>query len=672
MPRIPTYQPNQIGPVAPVEARVRAANNNGGVVGALGEGMASLGGAVMDFAKVQDQIDAQNDDTQARKIAMQTDATFSTIENKYKAMQGGNAREAQAGTLAELSKLRDETLKQASNPRMRRLLEDQLGTLYTSTVNSVSSHALREQQAERSATLVGQSKFFVDKAVRTEDPIARAAATEQALKITNEALDFTGIRDPDARAQKVLETRSTIHRGVLDGYLAKDDVDLTQAYFAAHGDEMTVDDREAIQRDLKEPLQRRQAYDDASRALFGGAGPATAPAPSGEVGPAFDKLVADKRGGMSAPAATPAKSAPIGKVDASIGPQMQMIRNVLGKNSYIADPKKHKKFTADGNVSDHWGDKARALDFAPPEGMRKYSWAQMKGIMESELAKRGLRIRTGGRSGNTLQFFGPGHGPHGDDGSHDDHFHVAWEPIPGGSASVASSGSGAMASETPREWDKDAAYNRVDTLAKAEGWSFERTERAKRNVDQRIAVDEGLKARKERTADEAASMIMLEKLDGFTSMNMIPADIRANMSVGALASAQSAIKSNTAPREVKADGASAIMLKIMKNNQPEVFIDVNLAEYVGTMTRDEISDLIIEQQKMKHDNGDIVKRREEISTTINSLARFGNIKLNDADKAAVARQMETLEIGLINSGKPVDRSKIFTDTLRLLREAKNR
>lgn len=68
MPRVPTYQPNQIGSVETTNARLRPADNDGGVWGAIGEGMQTAGRAISQHAEFQDQLNAENDDTQARAM----------------------------------------------------------------------------------------------------------------------------------------------------------------------------------------------------------------------------------------------------------------------------------------------------------------------------------------------------------------------------------------------------------------------------------------------------------------------------------------------------------------------------------------------------------------------------------------------------------------------------
>jgi len=85
----------------------------------------------------------------------------------------------------------------------------------------------------------------------------------------------------------------------------------------------------------------------------------------------------------------------------------------------IKDPAKHKKLTADGNVSDHYGPDPHALDFSVP-GVRLTTKA-----VEAALAKYGIKPRY--NVGGTKQVFGPDMGPHGvNDKSHKNHIHFGF------------------------------------------------------------------------------------------------------------------------------------------------------------------------------------------------------------------------------------------------------
>lgn len=110
------------------------------------------------------------------------------------------------------------------------------------------------------------------------------------------------------------------------------------------------------------------------------------------------------------------------RADASVGDMTALLKRVFGEGTVVLDNSKHRRTTADGNVSDHWGPNARALDFIPEGGMGKYSTDETEQMLEAA----GVKIRR--NRGGTKQFFGKDRGPHGaSDKSHVGHDHVAWE-----------------------------------------------------------------------------------------------------------------------------------------------------------------------------------------------------------------------------------------------------
>lgn len=105
MPRVPSYQPNQVGPVEITGARLRAADNGGGVGGAIGEGLQGLGRTMGDVAEQQDRLNAQFDDTQARKEASGLQAQYTALTTQFSALQGGNAVEQRADLEKQINEL---------------------------------------------------------------------------------------------------------------------------------------------------------------------------------------------------------------------------------------------------------------------------------------------------------------------------------------------------------------------------------------------------------------------------------------------------------------------------------------------------------------------------------------------------------------------------------------
>jgi hypothetical protein len=624
LPRIPTYQPNQVGPVESTGARFRAADNGGGIGAAIGQGLQGLGKAGADFITAQDQIQDQFDDTYARRFALDFDAATKPVMTQYSAQQGKNAIDAAMPTQEALTKLREETLAKASNPRMKRYLEERLAEPYSRYSSGIVSHSLGQQQVMAEETALSEKALAINDAAGSyANPQLAATKKAEALDAVRRVGALKGWDTKKLKAEELAAT-TAIHTTAFDLMRsgAKEDIDRDAAYLAAHKDEMTATAYANALGDLAEPLRKREDTADFWRAIT----------PTADAAPA--------------PGGTPASGAPVRQATAAeIKPALL---GVFGKGTYVGDNAKHSKYTSSGKVSDHTVD--RALDFVPPGGMGKYTTSQAEALITSELARRGLRIRR--NANGTPQFFGPGRHAK-NPGDHDDHYHVAWEVDP-----KATGGQG-VDNERPQQFDKDQVYNRIDALAAKEKWSPEKIERVKAMGDQEIRRNEELDSRQKRAADEAAADIMLGKGSGFTSKNLIPAETWSKMSVGARASAEAAIERNLAPVAAKPNGPAAMLLNQMKTLMPQEFANQDLSKIVGQVSQAELDTFLTEQTKIKRDNGDIVKRRTEINAVVNSQSTFGGLKLNDAERASVAQMMEAQEVAAISGGKTPDRAASY-------------
>lgn len=170
---------------------------------------------------------------------------------------------------------------------------------------------------------------------------------------------------------------------------------------------------------------------------------------------------------------------------------------------------------------------------------------------------------------------------------------------------------GAM--QSARRWDKESWYANIDKRAANEGWSFERTERAKAFADKQIARDEGLLARKRDAADEQASEVILGLREKFTDTSQIPRDVWGNMSPSARASAMNAAESNRKEAEPEANGPIMWQAHAIMYGDPQRFAKLDLSQYVGKVTRAEMDSLISEQAKLRSSGGAQTSIRGNIS-----------------------------------------------------------
>ena len=130
----------------------------------------------------------------------------------------------------------------------------------------------------------------------------------------------------------------------------------------------------------------------------------------------------NQTGSFATPKASGATANRQSNEDDNVGSMTALLKKVFGNGTVVLDNSKHRKMTASGKVSDHWGANARALDFIPEGGMGKHTADELEKMLEDA----GVKIRRNAKG--TKQFFGPGKEPPGSKGkAHNSHGHVAWE-----------------------------------------------------------------------------------------------------------------------------------------------------------------------------------------------------------------------------------------------------
>jgi len=633
MPRIPTYQPGQVGPVQTTGARFRAADNGGGVAGALAQGMQRIGGAAADFAVSQDQINAQNDDTQARKMTVEAAGKISSLTQQYKTLMGGNAREAQEKTLQEIAAIRDQYFGQATNGRMRAMLEQRLGSVYQDEVSAVSGHALREVKAERLSTLASERTMFSDRAVTEDDPLKRQQAVTMGIQALEAELNERGLMDPALRGVEVKKFTSGIHRDVIDREMTRPDrnVDMVEAYFEANKDEMTAADREAVLGDMRPLLVERQTEDDFSKAVMGmkpiaGEGELVGAPPRSQ----FMQRVrsAESSGNDQAKAAT---SSATGRYQFTSGTWLTYYKRRFGDQG-LSDAQILAKRT-DGDLQDKLmvdltADNEKALKdnslpvtagslylahFAGADGARRLLTAKPDATAVSVLGQEVVAANPFLR-GKTAKDV------------------IAW----------ADQKMGSTKTEAPGAWDKDEAYRRIDELGDAEGWSLERRNAAKAKADREIGKREELLARQEREASDQAFKVVVDLGDGFTSINQIPRQVRDQLSPEALARlTDQAGRNAEAKTVIPAKGASATELEILKRTDPEAFARVNLQTYMGKVNADELRGFVLDQASMAGKPQKADDYRSGIQSAISWGEKYGGAKVDKGEFPAVYDFMES-------------------------------
>lgn len=649
MPRVPSYQPNQVGPVQITDARIRAADNDGGAFGAVGRGLQGLGVAAGDFAEAEDRRQAQFDDTQTRKEASAVQSQLTQLTTGYSALQGGNAVEGRAGIEKQIDDLTSQSLGRAANPRQKRMLEERLAEINTASKALVGRHAAGESIVERRATFKGQSAAFADSAASTDDVAGSEDYKQQGLAAVRSSLDFEGIRDPLARATAEKEYTSGIHSAKIGRWFrdVDPDVDMIASYTEAHRDEMTLHDYAGVLQDLQRPLQNRE--DDAAfaRAMAGGEpGADGTPAAAPVGGRAAFKAATQRSESSGDPNARNTRSSASGLYQFTDSTFLRTYKAEF-PNSGMSDAailrRKNEPDLQERLMDRLTNDNAAALRAAghseSPGNLYLAHFAGAAG------ANKVLDAPAGASVDDVLGAKVVAANP----------FLAGWTVSRLRSWAAEKGGGSAALSDQPQQWNKTDAYARIDALAGKEGWSPEKVERVKARADRRISRDEELINRQFRTAGDEATRVVAGLGDAFTSVSQIPRSVRDQMDPTDLARLQSSVEQKNTTRAKAAQEAAwsdrNFELELMRRFQPEQFKRIDPRAELGRISPTNMQSLLTNiLDANKPVPFDVTAIRGGINSEIGFQEKHGAVKLGDADKMKLYDFMES-QLQLIQRGK---------------------
>lgn len=287
MPRAPSYNPATIG-AAPVSARLQAPQF---VESGLGQGLERAGQAVGQFASEMDALQAQHDDTVARQQVLALQPQLSDMLTQFGTMKGANAVNGVQDALTNLDKLRDQNLEALGSPRAKQIFNERFGSMYASARGQISGHAIEQANVQRDQMFVGELTQAQDAASMLTDKASDLSAGVGVVGVkAGELATFRGMSGASA-AQFIKEQQGMVYGSAIDRLVKDDNVDLAEAIFDAHHDEMTFEQRNRALDALREPMQRRE--DDAIfEAAAGGLTKAPAAQQSGQGHDTYQQPVA--------------------------------------------------------------------------------------------------------------------------------------------------------------------------------------------------------------------------------------------------------------------------------------------------------------------------------------------------------------------------------------------
>ncbi|MGA1851296.1 M23 family metallopeptidase [Sphingobium sp. HT1-2] len=508
------------------------------------------------------------------------------------------------------------TLAQADR-RTRRYLEPQLARLRMSADNEMSSYALQQSRVYQQETGKAKLGNFIESAIAADDPAQRDGFFAQIRAQSRANAELAGLADPEVIKAEERSAVSGAHAAIFDRYMAGEDVEMAKAYLEAHEGDMLSKDSTSRWADLKAPLQAREAASDANAfmgiaSVDGGDRAVNYADPLRGMGRGISGQYGEARGGghthngvdFPAPAGTPIFATAAGKV-------IKSGHDSASGNFVIIDH-------GDGTTSSY-----SHMQAASP-------------LKPGDMVTPDTKL---GGVGSTGRSTGP-------------HLHMV---VRQNGKTVDPTKVIGSAQQSATRYDLDGLLAKVDAR---DDWTFERRERAKDEIRRRVSLSDSLKARQESDASDAALEWMLKKGDSFTDLSQMPSAIRNNLSPEARTTFTARAKSNLTGDGVKGNSIDAMRLHVIQHGNPDAFLKLNLAEYVGKVTNAELDSAVADQARLRGPGGDkIIQTRSAISTAIGNyidrdpaMSSLLDKKTNPASYARVAQGMERF-ITEITKGK---------------------
>lgn len=560
MPRVQIVE-NAVPLARMTDAKIATVDNGGGLGGAIGGGLRQLGAAGVDYAEQQDAIHRQLDEAATKTLDNEFMTAAQKVREGFLATEGLNAGVARPKAEQSLSELRQTLLGKATTKRMRDMLDDVLTRRVTGLTGEFGTHTVGEISKANDGASLARISLSANEAAATTDPDARALNIETGLgeiAKRGEAQGWSG----DAIKSESLKFTSGVHKAIAEGMLLKDDVDGALAYRRDHDTQFTAKDAGEVDKMLHDPLERRDTISETNRFMgVATAGDASAsfsysdplrgmgrqPVPGGKFNAARD-YGGHKGADIPAPMGAP--------VHASMPGTARVSSSKLGGNIVTVDD-------GAGHVT-------------------RYMHLGKVNIKDGDQVTPDTVI---GAVGVTGRSSGP---------------HLHYEVMQNGKSVDPEKVIGTV-QQSPRRHDLNAALARVDQAAAQEGWTPEKLERVKEEVQRRVGRDEMLQRRTEEEAERSAydAIDNLGGEDKFTSLAQLPPAVRAGLSPQQRVMFQQRAQSNVKQTRAQANGDIVAELRDLATDAPEDFVALDLRRARGQITTGEYNSLERQQRKLR-------------------------------------------------------------------------
>lgn len=262
MARVPTATANLVERRATPAAAIQTADFGAGGR-AIGEGAERLGATVMQFGEQQDQIDAQLDEAGAKRLDVQysdwSRKRLYSDDGAFYTREGFEAANARPVVEKEINEQRSALLDQATTPRMRSMLSDALTRRTSADLEGVARHSTTQLRTEQKRQSAARMSAAGDDAVTyADDPLRFGQELAVGLGEVREEGARSGWA-PEVLKRAETEFTSGVRQRVAQGRLGKGDVEGAAAWLEANRARMLPEDVRGLDAALRAPLLERQA-----------------------------------------------------------------------------------------------------------------------------------------------------------------------------------------------------------------------------------------------------------------------------------------------------------------------------------------------------------------------------------------------------------------------------
>lgn len=634
----------------------------------VGPAIEDAGRAMSRAADDFDQIEAAYDQADVLNLDNTLAAEISTALSEFSNLRGDAPGRELSSRLETLDSRAEELAGAARSERAGNMLRRALSVRVRNASARMTEHADNQMFAFRDSALVAGRNQAVLDAISVSGTDQFGVAVGVGLQRLEERAALLGA-PPEALAIERSKFLDEVHGGVIDRFFVvpDPDIDAVMGYLEQFGDQMTP----ALQNDtlarLQDPLQGRMARSDADMVMgFASPDPETGEARSVVASPVASANAADLLRGLEG---------------FREGAYWDVNHHRVGFGSDTIT-------TASGEVRTvRQGDRVSQAD-AERDLTRRVN------AIEAGAARRAGRgwqqLPDGARAAviSVAYNYGEGHErllPLWQAASRGDASEVASviESFAGDNGGVnrqrrqqeaqTARGGGGTYANTPRQWDRARIYANLDAVATREGWNPERTERTRRELDQRIGRDEGLlKEQYADAADEAARIIAMLP-DGLTSVSQLPGAVRSRMDPTDLAQLEADARRlreqrSGAEREA-AQEQRAAELEYMKRFLPQEYAQVNPLREVTRLAPDQYNAFLMDWTEARQ--GKPPKQSEVDAGIRNEIAfqgRLADEELSEDEQVRLAIGMEA-QLGVIREKKGFITAADFGDAYRSMRKS---